>query len=327
MSPAVESQGASADVRRIRAEAALWVIRLHGPNRTPELEADLKRWLAETSAHEEAFDLATEAWNVSARLPYAGSPRPLWPILMTAAVCLALIAVSYIVYRTLSGISTDIGEQRTVSLADGSIVQLNTNSRVWVRYNNDARQVILKYGEAYFHVAKQDPKERRPFIVTAGDRKVIATGTSFLVRRDETVDIPLTVTLVDGQVAVAPSDSQNVLPLKSTAAVTVISRGERARFHRTGPPTVDTPTLESVEAWTTGQLIFIDTPLREAVAEVNRYSRTRLVVSLSETKAATISVNGSFLVGDSSSFAQTIAEPNHLNVVSHNGDSVLEFTQ
>lgn len=328
MSPA-ENQGATADARRIRAEAALWVVWLHGPNRTPQLEADLRRWLAETPAHQDAFNLATSAWNISARLPYASphtKPRALGPVFIAVAVCLILV-VGYAVYRRASDITTKIGERRTVTLADGSIVQLNTNSCVVIRYDSGVRKVILNSGEVYVQVAKQEPKEPRPFIVTAGDRKVIATGTSFLVRRDESVDNPLTVTLVDGRVAVAPAGSENTLPAKSSADITVMSKGQRARFHRAGPPTVDTPVVDSVKAWTTGYLVFNRTPLREAVAEINRYSQIQLVVALSAKEAASISVNGSYLAGDSSSFAKAVAPPNNLNVVPRSGDLVLELKQ
>jgi transmembrane sensor len=240
---------------------------------------------------------------------------------VTLTACLVIFAVSYGVFRRVSGISTEIGEQRTVVLVDGTALQLNTNSRVLVRYDNHRRQVILKSGEAYFNVAKP---EARPFIVVAGDRKVIARGTSFLVRREESVDIPLTVTLIEGRVAVAPAGSADVLPPKSTADVTVMTPGERARFRRAGPPAMDTPTLQTVMSWRSGQLFFKGMPLRAAVAEINRYSQMQIAIAFPAEAAAKISVDGSFRAGDSSSFARAVADSNHLRLVEHDNELVLE---
>ena len=325
-----ETQSTTVCEKRIRAEAALWVVRLHGPYRTPELEAALRRWLAEDPAHKIAFGLATDVWNDTGCLAHARPPaerRVLGPILQAIALCLVILVVSYTAYRRVSGISTEIGEQRTVSLDDGSILQLNTNSRVLVRYDREARRVILKSGEAYFDVVKQGPKERRPFIVIAGDRKVIAMGTSFLVRRDESVDIPLTVTLIDGRVAVSSAGSANMLPPKSTANVTLVAGGQRARFHRAGPPAFDAPTADSVKGWTSGHLIFKRTPLREAVAEVNRYNQTRITVAVPDEAAKNIRVSGAFLVGDSSSFASVVADSNNMQVIPRGEDLVLALIQ
>jgi transmembrane sensor len=238
-------------------------------------------------------------------------------VILTA--CLVILVGSYAVFCRVSGISTEIGEQRTVILADGTTLQLNTNSRVLVRYDKHVRRVILKSGEAYFNVVKSEP---RPFIVVAGDRKVIAIGTSFLVRRGERVDIPLTVTLIEGRVAVSPVGSGDVLPPKSTADVTVMTTGERARFSRSGPPAVDKPLLQTVTSWRSGRLFFKGTPLREAVAEINRYSQMQIEAAFPE--AENIRVDGSFWPGDSSSFAHSIADSNHLRLLTHENELVLE---
>jgi transmembrane sensor len=318
------SQDPAVRARRIRAEAAVWVAWLHGPDRTPELEAALRRWLAESRAHEVAFNLASDALNDPARL-LATRPRtarhPLRPLLVIVTACLVISVVSHEVFRRVPDISTAIGERRSVTLPDGTAVQLNTSSRVLIQYDKQARRVILETGEVYFNVAKSEP---RPFIVVAGDRKVIATGTSFVVRREESVDIPLTVSLIEGRVAVAPASSANVVPLESSADVTVMSAGQRARFRRAGPPTMDTPPLETVPGWTSGLLNFDSTPLPEAVAEVNRYSQTQIVISFPEEQAAKISVNGLFQTEDPLGFARTIAASEHLNLVPHGTELLLE---
>src|SRR5205807_1325966 len=92
--------------------------------------------------------------------------------------------------------ATAIGEQRSVVLKDGSMIQLNSRSRVEVRYTDHDRKIALKEGQALFTVARDT---QRPFLVSAGDTAVRAVGTQFDVNRLET---EIVVTVLEGKVAV-----------------------------------------------------------------------------------------------------------------------------
>jgi len=307
--------------RRIRAEAASWVTRLHGPDRDTEMESGLKRWLAQDAAHARAFELATEVWQETSELPGSLPSAPLAAVReesrrfrrkpwRAVAATLSAVVLGLFAYLHLSATptySTGIGEQRTVTLPDGSRVELNTHSEIVVKYNERMRRVILSGGEAYFDVAGN---KDRPFVVVAGGREVIALGTVFLVRRE--VD-EVAVTLLEGRVAVAPGSSDTRRGKLTGADVHVLHVGQRLRIGEKSLPVVDTPSLDTVTSWRRGQLVFDDTPLTDAAKEFNRYSEVH--VELGSGDLANIRVGGTFRVGDVSSFARAVADAHELEVI------------
>jgi transmembrane sensor len=226
---------------------------------------------------------------------------------------------------------TDVGEQRTLTLEDGTRVYLNTNSRAVVHYDKELRQVNLEKGEALFEVAK---RPKWPFVVTAGDRQVTALGTAFIVRRDEK---SLAVTLMEGKVTVSPvkfvstgvperqGGGDSTLPQRTpdpdATAIFTLSPGQRLTLASSAPPKVDRPPLERVTAWQRGQVAFDNTPLADAVAEMNRYSTVRLLVE--DPSAAAIRVSGIFRAGDSADFAQAVAKTYRLQVRNEADEVVL----
>jgi transmembrane sensor len=307
-----------------RAEAAAWVARLHGPNRTREVEAGFRRWLVEAPERAAAFELLTEIWEKSASLRRHPNERVAsWQLVgfrisfsraAVACVGVAVLAVvGTLLYLHTNAVTTAIGEQRTLALEDGTRVYLNTNSRATVHYDKTARRVELQSGEALFEVAKRPDW---PFIVTAGDRQIRALGTAFLVRRDEE---NVAVTLVEGTIAVTPVDSESApVPAHETR---VLSPGQRLTFAKGATPRLDRPSLDRMIAWQRGQVAFDNTPLADAVADMNRYSAVKLVIEAPE--ATTIRISGIFRAGDSANFAQAVARAYRLQILDQSGEIVL----
>lgn len=311
-----ESKGRNKPSAAARAEAAAWLARLHGPDRTPEVEAGFRRWMADDPERAAAFEWLTDTWEKSARL----RRRPMEQIARWesvgfrvsfaraafATMTVAMLAVvGTVFYLRNDAVITAVGEQRTLTLEDGSRVHLNTATRVAVHFDEKIRRVELEKGEALFEVAKRPDW---PFIVTAGQRRVRALGTAFIVRRDGE---NLAVTLVEGKITVAsvPADGR---PAPGEEA-RVLNPGQRLTFAGGRPAKLDRPPLEAVTAWQRGQVALDNTPLAEAVAEMNRYSTTRLTIE--DPKAAAIAVSGVFRAGDSADFAQVIARTYGLRVV------------
>ncbi len=318
------------------AEAAAWIARLHGENRTAMVEAGFRRWLAASAENRAAFEITNDIWVGMERLPKPPPAFVRWPrvgLVLTwqravaAVAVLALVAVGGLLQFRDSGLATRVGEQRNLSLEDGSRISLNTASRIHVRYDRTARRVELDRGEVYFEVAKRPDW---PFIVTAGGKQVVARGTAFLVRRDEQ---SVAVTLVEGKVTVVPAGEaipQGPGPVVSPQATVArkrreqdvtLSPGQRVTFAAGDGATVDQPVLERVTAWQRGQVILDHTPLKDAVAEMNRYSDVELKIEQPEAERA--EVTGIFRVGDSESFAQAVAETYHLKVFNQSGEIVL----
>jgi transmembrane sensor len=314
------------ELRAIRAQAAVWVTDLHGPERSPELEAGVRRWLAEDPRHAQAFELATEAWQRSGNLPVhlPEEPRPAVPLAaslrrrqspraarfgLAGAAGLTLVVATAFYLLKDPGLSTGYAEQKTVTLADGTEVTLNANSRLLVGYTERARQVSLSRGEALFNVTKH---QSRPFVVIIGSRKVIALGTSFEVRREDTAEHSFTVTLIEGRVAVEPLGAPDLLPVEPIDAI-LLNPGQRLRFAANSPDSVDSPAIDKVTAWRHGQLIFEDTSIREAAKEFNRYGKRRLTIDPSVSEK--LRVGGVFRIGDPGSFAHAMANAYRLRVI------------
>ena len=320
------------------AEAAAWIARLHGEDRTASVEGGFRRWLAASLEHRAAFEMANEIWVGAEQLPKPAPPAFVrWPtaaLVLTVpralvAAVLAAIAIGLVVHFRDPGLTTRVGEQRNLSLEDGTRISLNTASRIHVHYDRTARRVELDEGEAYFEVAKRPDW---PFIVIAGGKQVVARGTAFVVRRD---DEHVAVTLVEGKVTVAPAGEvlSPVTTAQPTSSVTAplsgsssrpvdasgsagditLSPGQRLTFVDHEAPRLDRPAIERVTAWQRGQVILDHTPLADAVAEMNRYSDVQLTIE--DPEAAGAQVTGIFRVGDSQNFAQAVAETYHLRIV------------
>jgi transmembrane sensor len=183
---------------------------------------------------------------------------------------------------------TGIGEQRSITLEDGSVVELNARSRLRVSFTAQQRSVELLEGQALFTVAKNPA---RPFVVTTSETRVRAVGTQFDVyhKRSGTV-----VTVVEGRVAVNPT-SRNVRNMPPGQRSTATQRGDGSAAAMRPPellvtageqvtvtPAEVAPPAQVntavVTAWTEKKLIFESAPLREVVEEFNRYNRQQLVI-------------------------------------------------
>lgn len=202
--------------------------------------------------------------------------------LAVAAAALLVVAGAFVLMRTWpstapSSYSTATGEIRRVSLPDGSVVELNTRSRVQVAFTDHRRDVILAEGEAFFTVAKEP---QRPFRVLSDSASIRAIGTKFSVYRGPTGTV---VTVLEGKVATEVEDRK----LELTA-------GERAVIEtHFGKPVLPANAarvdVAQATAWRRQHLIFDNQPLSEVVAEFNRYNRRQLIVEDAELAGQGIS--------------------------------------
>ena len=307
--------------RRIRAEAVVWFARQHGVDRNAAIEEGLRRWVSEDAAHAEQFKSAAGVWNDPAQcLRKSTQPGIGRPVRAIFTVIFVLAAVAGVIFYSMpTTLSTGIGERLSQTLADGTQVELNTDTHVTVRYRARQREIVLQSGEIYLNVIKHEP---RPFVVVAGGHKVVATGTSFVVHRDDGSVTGLTVTLIEGCVLIEPTGTRESPQTRSASEATILNAGERAQFRHDGPPIVDKPSLDKVTSWKEGELTFSDTPLAEAVQEFNRYSLNRIAVGSPE--AESIRINGVFRTEDSLSFIRTVAQEQHMRLQVQGEELILE---
>jgi len=245
-------------------------------------------------------------------------PKRRWWLTAVAAGAVLVVSGWYVSQR-LGGwqeFTTAVGEQRAVQLPDGSIVNINTDSRVKVHLSAQARDIRLLQGEALFKVQHD---VARPFRVHAGDVVIQAVGTQFDVyRRTHNT----TVSVLEGRVRVGldriGSAARDATEPKTTsgehpAVPTAISAGEQADIGHDGRIKRRTPlNAVHVTAWQQRRLMFDEETLATISAEFNRYNHRHF--RLEGTDAGGRRFSGIFDADDPESLAQLLSRDNGLTV-------------
>jgi len=288
------------------AEAEAWFARLHADDVTPADRLAFERWCARDPDHPRSYREVERLWHRSGALHRSPeiaaltaqalrdvSParaRRRWRLpLAAAATVLVAVAIGLLQpWQWVWGerMTTATGEQRRITLSDGSTVLLDAQSRLRLQYSDTERRLVLDRGQAQFKVRKD---ASRPFVVAAGDGQVTALGTEFQVRVDGTA---VTVTLLEGKVAVDMPTEVAAAPRQDT-----LIPGEQIRFNARQQVFAKQPAdLEVAQSWPRGDLVFKNWRLDALVAEMNRYSDTKLHIR--DPAIADVLVSGRFHAGD-----------------------------
>jgi transmembrane sensor len=215
-----------------------------------------------------------------------------------AAGLLAAVTVGVNLRGRGRAYSTQRGEMKVVSLSDGSVISLNTASKVAVSFTRDRREVRLLDGEALFDVAKD---RSRPFLVEAGDVQVRAVGTSFTVRH--MAGAPVQVLVREGVVEVRRHDAvASVRPVRAAANTEVVAASARQPI--AASPLAPSE-LSRQLAWREGRVAFEGASLREAANEFARYSDVRIVID--DPAIAGEEITGLYQANDPVGFARAVA--------------------
>ena len=306
------------DARNIEEQAAQWLVRSEQPDWSEEQEAGLREWLDQSYSHKAAFWRLEHGWRKADRLGALGSGAAVsaqrepafanWRrvgIAASIALMIALVPTYFITSRDISGVgqqtleqqfSTALGARKTVALADGSKVELNTATLGRALVNDRRREFWLDRGEAYFDIVHD---AARPFVIYAGPRTVTVLGTKFSVRRDGD---RVTVNVIQGRVKV------DLGPAQPAGPSTTIGVGDTAVAE--GASTiVASRSLEQVEramSWRQGMLTFDNATLAEAAAEFNRYNARK--IEILDEQAAQTRIGGTFEANNVDAFARLLRE-------------------
>lgn len=307
------------DARQIEEQAALWLLRSEQPDWSELQQAELLEWLDQSYTHKAAFWRLEHGWGRADRLAALGEGQPAgagraravpswWPAAIAASIAfmIALGSTYFMIAGGFAGpakvevaeqrFSTALGARRTLALADGSKVELNTATLARARIDRKRREFWLDRGEAYFEIAHQ---AGRPFIVYAGPRTITVIGTKFSVRRDGD---KVTVSVVEGRVRVDYGQASTSRP-SATLSVgdTAVSDGNST--------IVASRSLEQVElgmSWRKGMLTFNDETLAEAAAEFNRYNVRK--IQILDEQAGEMRIGGTFEANNVDAFARLLRE-------------------
>jgi transmembrane sensor len=324
---------------QILDEASVWFVELNEAQSDGQLRAQFAQWLRRSPEHVHAYLEISALWEDarllertrrdsmsglvalarsepdvarlamrSAREPKVvqrRSRRKLAAAAVIAGLSVAAAVLAWLQVPASASYAADVGERRSIVLADGSTVDLNSRSRVRVRYTEAERFVDLVEGQALFHVAKD---AARPFIVRSGATRVRAVGTAFDVyqRRSGTV-----VTVVEGKVDISGRrDSQRAI-----AGERVIAKAESIAK----PERADIP---AATAWIQRKLIFDSTPLPEVIDELNRYSTRPLV--LGDERLKEFHVSGVFSSTSPDGFVQFLRRRFDVEIIESDGEIRIE---
>ncbi len=298
------------------AQASWFVARLFSGEMSGKDEDDLSQWLKADASHRRAYGEVLVLWDVAGELrddpelkEAAARMVGLQPWRRPARWIAAAAAIAFVAGiatlktgifdgwgfgQTLASYETAIGEQRTVTLVDGSRLSLNTNSRVLVDYTPLERRIILDFGEVFFEIEKD---LQRLLTVTARGRVLTVLGTSFSVL---VAGNDVKVVVVEGVVAVSkeekrfpliasdslsaqgtPGESAPARPEDMPGPNDVIMRAGTIATFRDGYEQVaqaGTEDIERSQSWRSGVVRFDEEPLYAVVGELNRYSPTKILI-------------------------------------------------
>lgn len=296
-------------IRTLPRTADEWLARAKSRRFTTGDQKALEAWLAASPDNQLAYErservselgvgLKTRSDLVRAMPIYEELAHPQrsrhWavPAAVAAGVaCMALfLAVSGRVGPSDSPLemATAHGEQRQVRLADGTRVDLNTDTALKIAYSDSERRVHLDRGEGFFDVVK----EARPFVVQSGTTEVRVVGTRFSVRATE---VGTDVVVAEGKVDVVPDTRGQTAA--SPAKVELVPGNALRLDRRESFVRIAAIDPERVTAWRTGTIRFENATIPEVIAEVNRYARTPFVID-DDARTRDIRLSGSFRIGD-----------------------------
>ncbi|NVJ96938.1 MAG: FecR domain-containing protein [Alphaproteobacteria bacterium] len=269
-------------------QAARWAARmLSGDNRTPA-NLDLDDWKSENPAEAKDLDellamtqsldavgeqALEEEWFHELETLAEEKKRQRW-FAGISSVAAGFVVVAVMAASMLFGgpeavtFETVKGQRSTIALEDGSVVQLNTDTKLVALFEDDQRHIVVERGEAFFDV-KRD--EDRPFTVAAGDTNVRVLGTKFNVRLGASSNV---VSVLSGLVSVAQRTDDT--PKREVA---LLHKGEQVIVgEEQANPVVGRFDEGSVLAWRTGKALYRAVPLSDVIKDLNRYFDAKLEI-------------------------------------------------
>ena len=315
--------------QELEQQAADWLVRAEEPHWSAADQQMLEDWLDQSMAHKAAYWRLRHGWREADRVAVIGvsvpgqrgmrrflAPSWQWAIAVSLLLTTGVGLQNWLrrgsdVDVPLAQFSTPVGGHRLVKLDDGSVLELNTATRVRAAVTPDHREVWLDQGEALFQVAHL---QNSPFVVHAGDRTVTDLGTKFSVRRDGAKTV---VAVLEGKVRIADTDSTSAVPTAILAARNMaVAQGRSTLL-----TTLTEDSIQSRLAWRNGYLQFDQTSLADAAQEFNRYNRVQIVIRDDDT--AKIKISGSFQVSNVDAFVRLLHTAYGLSVETSQGSVVI----
>lgn len=324
------------------AKASSWLMLAQDRPLSAAEKIEFEQWLAQSPIHKATYDSLSETWDMMALvelgtteenskgnwlfLAFAtifAKAKELQPRAFYAPMVVALTFAGTVFWLQTPAdspnqpganlyarsLSTEVGQQASFELRDGSAVTLNTETKISTKITESVRQIELLKGEALFDVSDDVAK---PFVITSGGYRVTVLGTNFSVRKKRK---GIEVFVSSGSVLVEDVEGAGGAPV-------ILSQGDKVTSSNAGGfESVKKADPAQALAWTKGLMVFDDTPLGAAFAEINRYSRRQILVRCDNALEKNIS--GVFRIDSTEEAIEAIEASAALEVESANENSVV----
>lgn len=339
------------DLFAIKEQAAAWLVKMDNAELNEQESVEFQEWLSTSDFHLTYFNKLAKNWEAMGALEPLADAYPIssfkkqsasklsiqngapqWfarffsvPVLSGFAAVMVLTLAMILkpeVVETKS-YSTVAGEHASYTLADGSIIMLNTDTQVTVGYSKHQRLIKLERGEANFDVAKN---KERPFVVEAGGGLVWAVGTVFDVRfTDTNVDVLVS----RGTVKVySDTNAENqklslTAPESPSLTEAIVTAGNAIKYQKTVSKLLALSEKEKHNkmAWIEGSLIFDGETLEQAITEISRYTNNKIIIADEDIKS--IRIGGHYNTNDIDALLFTLSKGFNIRVTKEAGERII----
>jgi len=340
----------------IEQEAADWLIKLDREQRLSKTEqADFHEWVNRSAIHREEISSLASFWQnndlteLAIPLNAEGDKNRRSIFSLTSnfnpalAACFMLVVITFMLQLPTGTNSTNtnknfystaVGQQLNARLSDGSVIHLNTNSQIKVEFAENFRNILLLQGEAHFTVAKND---KLPFRVYAGRGRIEALGTAFSVYlQDQEAHVTVTegrVEIAATQILINPADISTKEIDQLTTSLGKLDAGQSVNIRlpkqKSEPPMITLDTIEVIDkqelnlrlSWLYGLLTFRGDTLEDVVAEISRYTTTK--IEIIDPDVRSIKIGGQFPAGETDQMFDILEAQFGLKVLRVSGNKVL----
>ena len=280
----------SSEENTLTEQAATWFLRMQQSDSNDAERKAFEAWIAESEAHRTEYQQYAQLWQTLDQLEQKPRKRS-----RSTATWIVTLAILFGSLQWLTSyeeiITTAIGEHQRIILADGTTIDINTDSTLRLALYGFTRKVTLERGEALFKIGDE---RLRSFEVHAGNGILRDIGTEFNVIKEES---NVTVAVFEGAVEVG-------IPHQNDA-IRLLHGGEQLTYSTHDLSGISSADRETAVAWRKNRLIFRETPLEEVIRQINRYHSHP--VRLGDPQLSTLKVSGEFNSTDRAGLIQALA--------------------
>ncbi len=303
------------DNQKAETSAIQWLALLNSPEITAEQTKAFFQWMEASAQNQCAYIKAEQLWEQGSELARIDEPVSTFTLWMTqrqffalaCSITIMLVCTSLFYLNQaplMQEFQSAIGEQHTITLEDGTVVTLNTDTQLRIDLQSNKRLAYVDKGEVFFSVQKDN---KRPFDVITQSGTVRVVGTQFSVHN---TGADAVVTVIEGKVALAS------LIVTANQQVSMVQASTGAL-----PESID---AKAELSWRKRELIYRSEPLGQVIKDLNRYYKAK--ISLATPSLENMEVIAVLQLNGATTTATTLAAALNLDVTTNSDATIITLT-